>query len=308
MGTHPIFESDFDCLTDMSQKPVSISLPWQLAFAAASGCGATILVQPMDLVKNRMQTNKGLGVGQCVKSVIATDGIRGMWTGLSAGLLRQCTYTTVRLGVYRKMEESYKPDNFAGKLGMGASAGFIGSLFGNPAEICLIRMCADGNLPKHEQRGYKNAGDALRRIVAEEGLLTLWRGSTPTIARAIVVNAAQLGTYSQAKESLKQSGGFTEGIGLHFCASMISGLITTIASMPVDIVKTRLQNQKYVDGVPEYKGVVDVFGKIIKNEGVLSLWSGFMPYYLRLGPHTVLTFIFLEQIKNLYLKTFHGAK
>merc|ERR1712226_123131 len=268
MGTHPIFESDFDCLTDMSQKPVSISLPWQLAFAAASGCGATILVQPMDLVKNRMQTNKGLGVGQCVKSVIATDGIRGMWT----------------------------------------SAGFIGSLFGNPAEICLIRMCADGNLPKHEQRGYKNAGDALRRIVAEEGLLTLWRGSTPTIARAIVVNAAQLGTYSQAKESLKQSGGFTEGIGLHFCASMISGLITTIASMPVDIVKTRLQNQKYVDGVPEYKGVVDVFGKIIKNEGVLSLWSGFMPYYLRLGPHTVLTFIFLEQIKNLYLKTFHGAK
>merc|ERR1712233_58678 len=167
MGTHPIFESDFDCLTDMSQKPVSISLPWQLAFAAASGCGATILVQPMDLVKNRMQTNKGLGVGQCVKSVIATDGIRGMWTGLSAGLLRQCTCTTVRLGVYRKMEESYKPDTFAGKLGMG---------------------------------------------------------------------------------------------------------------------------------------------KIIKNEGVLSLWSGFMPYYLRLGPHTVLAFIFLEQIKNLYLKTFYGAK
>ena len=53
--------------------------------------------------------------------------------------------------------------------------------------------------------------------------------------------------------------------------------------------------------MPEYKGVVDVFGKIIKNEGVLSLWSGFWPYYLRLGPHTVLTFIFLEQIKNLYL-------
>ena len=81
---------------------------------------------------------------------------------------------------------------------------------------------------------------------AEEGLLTLWRGSTPTIARAIVVNAAQLGTYSQAKESLKKSAGFSEGIGLHFCASMISGLITTIASMPVDIVKTRLQNQKVI--------------------------------------------------------------
>ena len=31
---------------------------------------------------------------------------------------------------------------------------------------------------------------------------------------------------------------------MHFIAAMISGLVTTIASMPVDIVKTRLQNQK----------------------------------------------------------------
>ena len=36
----------------------------------------------------------------------------------------------------------------------------------------------------------------------------------------------------------------SEGIPLHFTAAMISGLVTTIASMPVDIVKTRLQNQK----------------------------------------------------------------
>jgi solute carrier family 25 oxoglutarate transporter 11 len=39
-----------------------------------------------------------------------------------------------------------------------------------------------------------------------------------------------------------------DGIFCHFLASMISGLVTTIASMPVDIAKTRLQNQKYVDG------------------------------------------------------------
>ena len=41
----------------------------------------------------------------------------------------------------------------------------------------------------------------------EEGVLTLWRGATPTIARAIVVNAAQLGTYSQAKEMAKKRDG-----------------------------------------------------------------------------------------------------
>ena len=37
---------------------------------------------------------------------------------------------------------------------------------------------------------------------------------------------------------------------------------------------------------------------MIKNEGFFSLWKGFTPYYFRLGPHTVLTFIFLEQVSN----------
>ena len=87
----------------------------------------------------------------------------------------------------------------------------------------------------------------------EEGVLTLWRGSTPTIARAIVVNAAQLGTYSQAKESAKKMMNMSEGIPLHFTAAMISGLVTTIASMPVDIVKTRLQNQKVSTGFKSHR-------------------------------------------------------
>merc|ERR1711868_302864 len=284
-----------------SEMPGEISLPVNLAFAAISGSGATVCVQPMDLIKNRMQTNKNLTVGKCVTGIIKNDGILKMWTGLGAGILRQCSYTTVRLGVYRKLEEKYHPKTFGEKLALGATAGFIGSLFGNPAEVCLIRMTADGNLPPAERRGYTSVGNALTRIVREEGIGTLWRGATLTIARAIVVNAAQLGTYSQAKESVKKSLELQEGLKLHFIAAMISGLVTTIASMPVDIVKTRLQNQKIVDGVPEYKGVVDVFGRIIKNEGFFSLWKGFLPYYFRLGPHTVITFILVEQLKHAYL-------
>ena len=38
--------------------------------------------------------------------------------------------------------------------------------------------------------------------------------------------------------------------------------------------------------------------QVIKNEGFFSLWKGFTPYYFRLGPHTVLTFIFLEQVTH----------
>ncbi|UYV68550.1 SLC25A11 [Cordylochernes scorpioides] len=67
---------------------------------------------------------------------------------LSAGLLRQASYTTVRMGVYTSLFEACskegKQPNFATKAGLGMVAGAVGAFFGNPAEISLIRMTADG--------------------------------------------------------------------------------------------------------------------------------------------------------------------
>lgn len=273
--------------------------------------GATLFVQPLDLVKNRMQLSGEGGKARehktslhAIRSIMKNEGIIGMYTGLSAGLLRQATYTTTRLGVYTSLFEHFskdgQPPNFAMKAAMGITAGGIGSFIGTPAEISLIRMTADGRLPPAERRGYSSVFNALYRISKEEGVLTLWRGCGPTVVRAMVVNAAQLASYSQAKQLVLSTGYFSENILLHFIASMISGLITTAASMPVDIAKTRVQNMRYIDGKPEYRGALDVLTKVVRSEGFFSLWKGFTPYYMRLGPHTVLTFILLEQMNTAY--------
>lgn len=238
-----------------------------------------------------------------ISSILKNEGILAFYSGLSAGLLRQASYTTTRLGTFEWLSELISKDrqpNFLMKLLIGSSAGCVGAFVGTPAEVALIRMTADGRLPLAERRNYKNAFNALFRIAKEEGFLALWRGTVPTMGRAMVVNAAQLASYSQSKETLLNTGYFEDNILLHFTSSMISGLVTTIASMPVDIAKTRIQNMKIVDGKPEFKGAIDVIIQVCRNEGVFSLWKGFFPYYARLGPHTVLTFIFLEQIRNFY--------
>lgn len=93
-----------------------------------------------------------------------------------------------------------------------------------------------------------------------------------------------------------------DGLGCHIASSLISGFMCTVVSIPVDLAKTRLQSMK-VDPVtlkPEYSGSLDVITRVAKNEGVLSLWKGFTPYFLRLGPHTVLTFVFLEQFRMAF--------
>ena len=58
----------------------------------------------------------------------------------------------------------------------------------------------------------------------------------------------QLSGYPYIKDVEIEWKYFQDGIFCHFLASMFSGLVTTIASMPVDIAKTRLQNQKIIDG------------------------------------------------------------
>lgn len=117
----------------------------------------------------------------------------------------------------------------------------------------------------------------------------------------MIVNMAQLSVYSQAKQQLVQKVGMREGIGMHFCASMISGFVTTVVSMPVDLAKTRIQNMKPdADGKAPYKGSVDVLLKVARQDGVFALWKGFMPYFFRLGPHTVITFMLLEQLNQAY--------
>lgn len=99
-----------------------------------------------------------------------------------------------------------KPPNFAIKAGLGMIAGACGAFVGTPAEVALVRMTADGRLPEAERRNYKNVFEALIRITRQEGVLMLWRGAIPTMGRSMVVNAAQLASYSQAKELLLNTG------------------------------------------------------------------------------------------------------
>lgn len=77
--------------------------------------GATVFVQPLDLVKTRMQIS---GVGGAKKeyknsfdalsSILRKEGVSGIYQGLGAGLLRQATYTTTRLGVYTGLNDVYR--------------------------------------------------------------------------------------------------------------------------------------------------------------------------------------------------------
>lgn len=72
--------------------------------------GATFFVQPLDLVKNRMQLSsqkKQHSSFYMISSIIKNEGLFSFYNGLSAGLARQASYTTTRLGIYTWLFETF---------------------------------------------------------------------------------------------------------------------------------------------------------------------------------------------------------
>eukprot|EP00397_Hematodinium_sp_SG-2012_P050034 GEMP01057966.1.p2 GENE.GEMP01057966.1~~GEMP01057966.1.p2 ORF type:complete len:162 (+),score=37.55 GEMP01057966.1:578-1063(+) len=161
-------------------------------------------------------------------------------------------------------------------------------------------MQADGKLPVEKRRNYSNVVDALRRTINEEGASTLYRGVGPTITRACIVTTFQLGTYDQAKELLLRVG-IKDGVTCHFSASLLAGFFASVASNPVDVIKTRIMNQPTPSpGNPlMYPGQIDCVRKTVQSEGFMALYKGFIPTFTRQAPFVVVTFLTLEQLKKL---------
>lgn len=73
----------------------------------------------------------------------------------------------------------------------------------------------------------------------------MWRGSVPTIARAMSVNCSHLVGYNESKEQLmKFSGDKKETMSIRLLASAISGVAVSLCSLPFDNVKTKILKMK----------------------------------------------------------------
>lgn len=122
------------------------------------------------------------------------------------------------------------------------TAGGIASFVGNPCDLILIRMQADAMLPEAEKRGYKSFADAAKRIPAEEGITSLWKGGVPTITRAMALNFGMFSTYEEAKER------FTAAMPNNKTAAwagatVLAGALAATYSLPFDNAKTKMQKQ-----------------------------------------------------------------
>ncbi|XP_062077032.1 mitochondrial uncoupling protein 5-like [Humulus lupulus] len=245
-----------------------------------------------------------IGVG-----IVRSEGVAALFSGVSATILRQTLYSATRMGLYEVLRGKWtdpETGNFSlpRKIAAGLVAGGVGAAVGNPADVAMVRMQADGRLPINERRNYKSVVDAIGQMSKSEGVTSLWRGSALTVNRAMIVTASQLASYDQIKEMILEKGVMRDGIGTHVTASFAAGFVAAVASNPVDVIKTRVMNMRVEAGAPPpYSGALDCALKTVKAEGPMALYKGFIPTISRQGPFTVVLFVTLEQIRKV-LKDF----
>lgn len=90
----------------------------------------------------------------------------------------------------------------------------------------------------------------------------------------------------------------SEGLPIHIVASITAGLATAIVTSPVDVIKTRIMNER-VSAQLVYTSSFNTFVKILKYEGAAGFYKGFIPNWMRIGPHTIITFLIFEQLRKM---------
>jgi solute carrier family 25 (mitochondrial dicarboxylate transporter), member 10 len=184
---------------------------------------------------------------------------------------------------------------FYQKILLAGFSGFAGGIVGNPADLANVRMQNDSKLEVSARRNYKNCFEALYRIARTEGISRWYAGTTMTAIRGGLVTVGQLAFYDEIKVQLLKTKYFEENLVTHFTASLGAGCAATCITMPFDVLKTRLMNAK----PGEYSGIGDCLKDVLKV-GPSGLFKGFVPAFVRLGPQTILTFVFFEQFKKFF--------
>jgi len=280
----------------------------------ASATGALIaetLTLPTDVAKVRLQVQvsaasatgampRYTGFVDCLMQTARYEGPQAMWKGLAPALLRQVNYTALSLVIYEPIRDFYagvlggssssgagkSGPTFLQRLAAGGTAGALAISVFNPTEVVKTQV------QTHVGDGL-SMFDVVRRVWAKDGLLGFWAGLRPNVCRTFLTNAAELGTYDEAKSRIQPYLG--EGLFTHVSASGCAGFSSACVSTPADVVKTRLMNA--AGGTQEYRGMLHAGYRILLDEGPAALYKGFIPICIRKVIWCGTFFVCYEQVR-----------
>lgn len=289
-------------------KPASVAVtPLEAtAIGALSGAIEVTIMQPTVSMKNAMQQGRPLPMSPAA-----------LYRGLLINATSVAPITATQFGANRFYEGSLK--NFTGRelgqaerIGVAMAAGCTSALISCPSELIMIQQQTNGT----------SLATAFKTFMAEHGLVKIYRGMSPTLAREGLYTAGYLGICPALLEYFRGAGtfqGYPEGLPMAV-AGVTGGLFASVGTQWADTIKTRMQSNLDPSKTPQYRGMLSTASTILSDGGIRAMWAGTVPRMVRIvGATFILNWTrtgmteFLEERKRQQLPlpsavaTSHGA-
>jgi len=286
----------------MSGKDLSMmNFVIDFSLGGTAGAISKTLTAPIERVKLVIQTQDAnplirsgevpryTGIGNCFSRIQSEQGFLAFWRGNFTNCIRYFPTQAFNLAFkdsIKKMFPKYSPkDNFglfflvnlvSGGL---AAAGSLSIVY--PLDYARTRLASDVGSGK---KTFNGLGDCIRKTAAGPGgVMSLWNGFGVSVVGIVGYRGIQLGTF----DTIAGLNPYKTDKGILGAASTFAAAQTAItfgagATYPFDTIRRRLQMQSEKPVEEQlYKGTMDCFTKIAKEEGMGAMYKGFVANIFR---------------------------
>ncbi|XP_014216715.1 solute carrier family 25 member 38-like isoform X2 [Copidosoma floridanum] len=260
-----------------------------------SGTFSTVLFQPLDLLKTRLQNraNSHCGQQKCgmistTISIVQKENIFALWRGITPSMTRVIPGVGLYFSTLHWLRSALDIDSPIPPIqaiALGVTARTISGAVLIP--ITVVKTRYESGMYK-----YNSIGEALKLIYKHEGFRGLSSGLVPTILRDAPYSGLYLMFYTQLREfTSSKFSRISDFPTTHFSCGVIAGILASVVTHPADVVKTKMQLYPH-----EFKTLRQSFVFIYYKYGVLGYFKGIVPRMLRRTLVTAMAWTVYEQI------------
>ncbi|KAF9142237.1 hypothetical protein BGX30_003100 [Mortierella sp. GBA39] len=303
---------------------------------AVSGLCACIFVQPLDLIKTRLQQQQqahlafikqggqaGLSIAplestiwKTVFGIVKEGSVLSLWRGTAPTIVRNvpgaAMYFTV-LNEARTLLARRKINNGADLSETNNASGSALPKLSNTenlvaggasrAAIGFVMMPATVIKVRYESNlyNYKSMSGAFTSIFRTEGIRGLWAGFGATAMRDAPLAGLYVLFYEQAKThlgNLRATSSYFDVSTptIHMVAGVTAGFFSTTLTHPFDMLKTRMQLKP-----AEYRNVLQAARKVLMEEGAIGFLDGILVRTVRKSIHSAISWTVYEEVVRWHI-------
>jgi len=235
-----------------------------------------LLVQNQDeMIKQGRLDKPYTGVMDCAGRVLKTEGVYPFWRGNLANVLRYFPTQALNFAfkdaikaLFATPKDAGSARKFATNIASGGFAGTMSLLFVYSLDYARTRLANDAK-GKGGERQFNGLVDVYVKTLKSDGIQGLYRGFTISAVGIFIYRGMYFGMFDTLKPILVGDGG---SVGLSFLLGWAVTVTAGLMSYPIDTVRRRMMMTS--GGGVKYKGSIDCFTTVVKNEGFMSLMKG----------------------------------